>query len=194
MKQILALLVALVLVLSFPVAFAQDVTAETTDAPAETVVQDTAVSEPTADAAVAEAEATEPVAELTSEPVAEATAEEAAVVEETQEVVEQASEDAGITPDSILYPVETAVDDIALAITTDEAAKAELAIEIADERLAETVVMAEENNTEDAAVAQENYDEAIATAETAVEEIGSLEPAGKVGGVLDLAGDCHLGH
>jgi hypothetical protein len=58
-------------------------------------------------------------------------------------------------------------------MTTDEAAKAELALKIADERLAEATVMAEEGDTESAAQAQEEHDAALATAEEATEAIES---------------------
>ena len=154
----MALWMAIVLVLSFPVAFAQDLATESNETPAETVAipEVEVISEPAA-----------PTEEVVSEPAAEVTDVEA------EQIVQQAVEDAGVTPDSILYPIETTIDDARLALTTDDAAKAELAVEIADERLAEATVMIEENMTEEASIAQEQHDEAIATAETAVEAIES---------------------
>ena len=121
------------------------------------------------------AEDVAPVSTEATETPAELIVEEPVVVTEAEAtaVVEAATEDSGITPDSILYPVDTVVEDIQLALTTDEAAQAELAIEIADERLAETAVMADEGNVEAAAEAQAGYDEAIAVAEEAVEAIES---------------------
>ncbi|MBW3010927.1 hypothetical protein KY326_01770, partial [Candidatus Woesearchaeota archaeon] len=171
MKGIIALLMVVIVVLSIPVAFAQDA-AETTEGEpiVDQPVEDVLVEEGTAEDVAVE----EPAVE--TEPVEVAPAEEVEpVVEDTAEaeILAEAEETAGVTPDSILYPIETTIDDIKLALTTDEAEKAQLAVEIADERLAETVVMAEEGKTEEAAEAQEQHDEAIATAEEAVEAIES---------------------
>jgi Domain of unknown function (DUF5667) len=89
-----------------------------------------------------------------------------------EDVVDDVLEvEAGITPDSALYTLDTLADDVSLALTFDEAEKAELAIEIAEERLAETEQMIEEGETEAADEAQAEHDESIADAEEALDEI-----------------------
>lgn len=52
---------------------------------------------------------------------------------------------AGITPDSILYPVDKLIDEVKVALTTDDEKKIETIEQVAQERLAEAQVMAEEN-------------------------------------------------
>jgi len=81
--------------------------------------------------------------------------------------------DAGVTPDSALYALDTLADDINLALTFNDADKTELAVEIAEERLAETEVMIEIGDADAADEAQVEHDESIADAEKALEEIDS---------------------
>lgn len=54
-------------------------------------------------------------------------------------------DDAGITPDSPLYPVERLIENIQIALTFSAEGKAELLIEFANERLAEAQIMTEQN-------------------------------------------------
>src|SRR3989339_1570697 len=81
--------------------------------------------------------------------------------------------DAGVAPDSALYVLDTLADDVNLALTFNDADKAELAVEIAEERLAETEVMIEIGDADAADEAQVEHDESIADAEKALEEIDS---------------------
>jgi hypothetical protein len=55
---------------------------------------------------------------------------------------------AGITPDSILYPVDKAIENVQVALTTDPVEKAQTLTEISSERLDEAQVMASEGKTE----------------------------------------------
>jgi len=91
----------------------------------------------------------------------------------TLEVDVEISTDAGITPDSALYFLDTLGDDIALALTFDDEAKAKLSLDIAEERLLEAEQMADVGNEEATAEAQDQYDQAITGAEDAVEAIES---------------------
>ncbi|MDW8802303.1 DUF5667 domain-containing protein [Clostridium sp. A1-XYC3] len=62
--------------------------------------------------------------------------------------VETLKEQAGVTPDStILYPIDKAIDNIKINLSTGEN-KAEVLIEVAEERLGESEVMAEKEKTD----------------------------------------------
>ena len=54
---------------------------------------------------------------------------------------------AGITPDSILYPVDKAIDNLKITITFGNENKSKVLVEIAEERLGESQVMSDENKT-----------------------------------------------
>ncbi len=54
----------------------------------------------------------------------------------------------GITPDNILYPLDRGIEEIELAITTNEVSRANLRYRIAEERLAEADKMIEEEKPE----------------------------------------------
>jgi hypothetical protein len=74
---------------------------------------------------------------------------------------DDAQSTAGITPDSILYPVERLIEDIQLALTGNEIDKAELLTENAQERLAEAQIMMDEGKTELAQEAANDYTETV---------------------------------
>lgn len=78
---------------------------------------------------------------------------------------------AGVTPDSIIYSVERAVEDIQLVLTRDDVEKAELLTQNAQERLAETQAMDDDNKVELAQKAAEDYTETI---EKANEQIQNM--------------------
>ena len=65
--------------------------------------------------------------------------------------------DPGITPDSVLYPVDVFFDNVGLAIAFGEEAKVNKAFEVAEERLAEAQAMIQANKTENAEEALENH-------------------------------------
>ena len=130
MKKIMSVFVAMLMLLSVvSIAFAQDAGTEETE-----VVSDATVDTTT------ETVVEEPVA-VAEEPAEEAAPEEA-VVEETL-ATEEVVEEAGITPDQpVLYAIENAVEDVNLALTFDEAERAELSLEYAQESVSEMEVMA----------------------------------------------------
>ena len=154
MKKIAAIWMALLVLFSFPLALAEEVITVQGDAEVDTTVTEDSIVEST-DGTAVEADST-----VEAETTVEATVDVELV-------------DAGVTPDSALYVVDTVVDDLSLALTFDEAAKAELSVEIAEERLAETEEMVEAGDEEAAAEAQEQHDEALTTAEEAVEALES---------------------
>jgi hypothetical protein len=75
---------------------------------------------------------------------------------------------AGITPDSILYPVDKAIEAIQLALTSSNIKKAELLAQNAEERLAEVQAMLDKNKIDIAKNTAEDYSE---TAEKADDEV-----------------------
>ena len=153
MKKTIGLLLALLVMFSLPLALAEEVLTtqdSTSESPAETTADTTTES---------------------------SIVEETTVIADTTEadvVIEQeVTADAGVTPDSALYTFDTLADDISLALTFDDAAKAELSLEIAEERLAESTQMVEENNTEAAAEAEAQHEEALTDAEESIEALES---------------------
>lgn len=80
---------------------------------------------------------------------------------------------AGITPDSPLYFLSTALARLGLALTFDKAAKAEKGLSIALKRLLEVQAMAEAGKPEKAEKAEREYDKALDAATKAAEGIES---------------------
>ncbi|MFQ5887551.1 MAG: DUF5667 domain-containing protein [Candidatus Hydrothermarchaeales archaeon] len=87
---------------------------------------------------------------------------------------QEAGVDPGVTPDSFLYGLDVALDQISLLLTFDKGAKAKKGLEIAEERLLEVKEMAEENKLEAMKRAQEEHSDALDTVTSAV---GDLERA-----------------
>jgi len=146
MKKTLAVILAMVMVLSaIPLAFAED------------VVEETPITE-----------------EVTEEtPVVEETTEEVvATTNETIEVPAEVTEEAGITPDSPLYGIERALERINLALTFGKAAKAKKGLAHASERLMEVQKMIAEKKLKHAEKAQKAYEDAVAEVEDNMEEMG----------------------
>ncbi len=67
------------------------------------------------------------------------------------------TENPGITPDSLIWGLDKALDNIALLLTFDKGKKAEKGLEIARERLLEVKAMVEENKLKYAEKAQEEH-------------------------------------
>ena len=171
MKKAISIFAALLMLLSIvSVAFAQDAATEgaavVEDAPAEITPAETT---DTAGDTLVVAEQPEVVVVSDEAQAQEVIAEDLA----TPEVVEE----AGVTPDqTILWGAEQVIEDVSLALTFDETAKAEKSLEYADERLAEAQVMTEENKTEAVETALEAQEENLADAEQAASEISSDDP------------------
>jgi len=66
----------------------------------------------------------------------------------TTQPVNTTEQEAGTTPDSILYPFEKLIESVQLALTFSADGKAELLISFANERLAEAQIMTERNKQE----------------------------------------------
>lgn len=79
---------------------------------------------------------------------------------------------AGITPDSIWYGLDVALDNINLALTSEDK-KAEKGLLIARERLLETKQMIKENKIEKAKKSQKNHEEVLLKAQESIEKIKS---------------------
>ncbi len=80
---------------------------------------------------------------------------------------------AGTTPDSLLYGLDVALDRISLLIASLEGAQAHArkGLEIADERLAESEVMAEIGNFEAMASAEHEHDQMLAVVKERIKDI-----------------------
>jgi hypothetical protein len=79
--------------------------------------------------------------------------------------------DAGVTPDSPFYGLERAMERLKLAFMRDKAERALYKIRMAEERLAESEEMLEEDNLEAAQEAEEAHDEILEEAQEEAEEI-----------------------
>lgn len=90
---------------------------------------------------------------------------------ETEPGEELITETGGIAPDSPLYVLDTLADDIALALTFDPEAKAELGVKIAEERLMEAKEMAKKNRTREMNRAIEEFGKIMNRTRDAVDAI-----------------------
>ncbi len=91
----------------------------------------------------------------------------------------QASVHAGITPDSALYPLKLAWNNIRLFFATNPQAKASVGLQIADEHLAELQAMVNENKTADAEVAAKEYNKTMTGVQKAIDSIETDGSAAK---------------
>jgi molybdopterin converting factor small subunit len=78
---------------------------------------------------------------------------------------------AGITPDSVLYGVDTVLDDIKISLTFNGASKVEAITDVAEERLGESEVMVEEGKEDLAKTAIEEYSENMEIANEILQQI-----------------------
>ncbi|SES69255.1 hypothetical protein SAMN04488587_0620 [Methanococcoides vulcani] len=92
------------------------------------------------------------------------------VTENTIET-DDTSIDAGITPNSQLYFLDKATDNINLALTFDQDEKAKKGLNIARERLLETREMINENNVEGAQIARSGHEDVMNAVQSSVGEI-----------------------
>lgn len=76
---------------------------------------------------------------------------------------------AGVTPDSIFYPIDLALDNLRVALTKGNFEKAQLELKIADERLSESIVMAIKSKPSLAIKAAEKYNETINNVQAALQ-------------------------
>jgi hypothetical protein len=92
----------------------------------------------------------------------------------SQTAFAQATPAEGIMPDSWLYGLDVAIDQISLLLTFDPDAKARKGLEIARERLLEVREMVEENKLEAAQRAQKEHANVLSVVQSAV---GGIERA-----------------
>ncbi len=83
----------------------------------------------------------------------------------------EALPDAGMTPDSMLYFLDVALDNIQLALTFNPEKKVAKGLEIAEERLAEVKVMAAEGNTEGLTKAENEHGKTLSKVKDKIKEL-----------------------
>ena len=87
--------------------------------------------------------------------------------------------EAGITPDSMLYPVDKLTDEVSVKLKSNEEEKVEILTKIAQERLGESEVMAKEGKQDLAQEAlkeyEENMNEAVKVIDTIVKEAKKVD-------------------
>ena len=91
--------------------------------------------------------------------------------------------DAGVSPDSVVYGLDRAIERINLALIFNKIKRAEKALLIAEERLAEVEAMIEKNKLDKAEIAQQKYKEITEDNEKTIDEIeseGDNETSAKV--------------
>jgi hypothetical protein len=90
---------------------------------------------------------------------------------QTTEATVSFKEDAGITPDSLLYTIDQAVDNLRILVATSDEKEAEVIADVAQERLGESEVMAAEGETELAEKALEEYNDKITEASEKLQSV-----------------------
>ncbi len=85
-------------------------------------------------------------------------------------------------PDSILYPVKLATEQVQMALTTSDLGKAQLCSDFADRRVTEIVYMAEKGDAEQVEVLTDRLDERLDTLVVLASEL-------KVGGAGDVTNE-----
>jgi hypothetical protein len=80
-------------------------------------------------------------------------------------------DEAGVTPDSILYPIDKLIDEVQVIFTFTDGSKVETLLSNAEERLGESEVMAEAGNKEGAEEALKAYTETITEVNDKLDEV-----------------------
>ncbi len=87
------------------------------------------------------------------------------------ETVVSYKDEAGITPDSLLYTIDQAVDNLRILLASSDEKEAAVIVGIAEERLGESEVMAEKGEAKLAEQALEEYSEKITEAADKLQEV-----------------------
>ena len=98
----------------------------------------------------------------------------------------QEDADAGVTPDSILWGIDVALEKIGLALTFDNKARAEKGLNIAEERLQEIKVMATEKKIKAMAKAESEHGKIITKIKEDIEKVEVDDPTEEVKTVIKL--------
>ena len=78
---------------------------------------------------------------------------------------------AGITPDNtVLYPIDKALDDLKVSIASGDDKKAEALVDVAEERLGESEVLADNEKTDLSTQTLNEYNDKMADAQDKVED------------------------
>ena len=99
---------------------------------------------------------------------------------------QQPVEDPGVTPDSFLWGLDKALEQLNLLLTFDEGEKARKGIEIARERLLEIREMIEENKLEAAEKAKEEHGKTLVKVKQNVKEIEEDESLEEIEEVVEI--------
>ncbi len=99
---------------------------------------------------------------------------------------QEADVDPGITPDSFLYRLDVAMDQISLLMTFDKSAKAKKGLEIAEERLSEIKAMAQENKLEAMEKGQKEHSKALEKTISAVKDLEKDDSTEEIEDVIEI--------
>jgi len=94
--------------------------------------------------------------------------------------------DAGVTPDSFLWGLDKAIDQLNLLLTFDKSEKSKKGIEIARERLLEVKAMVEENKLEAAEKAKEEHGRTLVKVKKNVKEIEKDNSIDEIKEVIEI--------
>jgi hypothetical protein len=89
----------------------------------------------------------------------------------TADTVTTYKDEAGITPDSILYPVDKLIDEVQVVLSFTDASKVEALLDNAEERLGESEVMAEAGNQIATEEALEAYNDTVSKVNDTLDEL-----------------------
>ena len=101
-------------------------------------------------------------------------------------IAQQPTEDPGVTPDSFLWGLDKALDNLNLLLTFDKGEKAKKGIEIARERLLEVKTMVEENKLEAAEKAKEEHGKTLVKVKEKVKEIEKDNPTDEIKKIIEI--------
>ena len=104
---------------------------------------------------------------------------------------QQITQDPGITPDSFLWGIDKALEQISLLVLTSPDAKATKGLEIASERLSEIKLMIEENKLEAAIKAQENHGKNLANVIQNINDIEDDNSTEEIKEVIKIEKELH---
>lgn len=115
-----------------------------------------------------------------------------AVDQVNEDAAENIDEDTGITPDSFLWGLDKAIDQLSLLLTFDEGKKARKGLEIARERLIEVKAMAEENKFEHAEKAREEHGKVLSRVKQNIESIERDNSEDEIKEVIEIENEVEL--
>jgi hypothetical protein len=101
-------------------------------------------------------------------------------------VLAQEETEAGVTPDSPLWGVDVALDNLAYLLAAGPESKAERGLEIAEERLQEIKIMADEKKIEAMAKAEDEHEKVVVKIEKEIDDVDDDDPTEKVKKVIKL--------